>query len=79
MGWGGGGGTGTRGPGRGGCVPPPHTPPAPVPVPTERISRFLAEQQLPLSLVGASYGGVSVNDCIASAKAAVERLLGGLR
>uniref|UniRef100_A0A493SU34 Protoporphyrinogen oxidase n=1 Tax=Anas platyrhynchos platyrhynchos TaxID=8840 RepID=A0A493SU34_ANAPP len=43
----------------------------------ERISRFLAEQRLPLSLVGASYAGVSVNDCIASAKAAVEQLLGG--
>ncbi|NXS51049.1 PPOX oxidase, partial [Balaeniceps rex] len=43
---------------------------------TERIARFLAEQRLPLSLVGASYAGVSVNDCIASAKAAVERLLG---
>ncbi|XP_074665253.1 protoporphyrinogen oxidase isoform X2 [Strix aluco] len=43
---------------------------------TERIGRFLAEQQLPLSLVGASYAGVSVNDCIASARAAVERLLG---
>ncbi|NXW88443.1 PPOX oxidase, partial [Alopecoenas beccarii] len=43
---------------------------------TERISRFLAEQQLPLSLIGASYAGVSVNDCIASAKAAVGRLLG---
>ncbi|NXG65207.1 PPOX oxidase, partial [Hemiprocne comata] len=43
---------------------------------TERITRFLAEQQLPLSLVGASYAGVSVNDCIASAKAAVGRLLG---
>ncbi|XP_042640733.1 protoporphyrinogen oxidase isoform X1 [Tyto alba] len=43
---------------------------------TERISHFLAEQRLPLSLVGASYTGVSVNDCIASAKAAVERLLG---
>ncbi|XP_033927108.1 protoporphyrinogen oxidase isoform X2 [Melopsittacus undulatus] len=43
---------------------------------TERISRFLAEHHLPLSLIGASYSGVSVNDCIASAKAAVERLLG---
>ncbi|NXK00847.1 PPOX oxidase, partial [Corythaixoides concolor] len=43
---------------------------------TERIGRFLAEQQLPLSLVGASYAGVAVNDCIASAKAAVGRLLG---
>uniref|UniRef100_A0A8C8B9R2 Protoporphyrinogen oxidase n=1 Tax=Otus sunia TaxID=257818 RepID=A0A8C8B9R2_9STRI len=43
---------------------------------TERIGRFLAEQQLPLSLIGASYAGVSVNDCIASARAAVGRLLG---
>ncbi|NWS49831.1 PPOX oxidase, partial [Probosciger aterrimus] len=43
---------------------------------TERIGRFLAEHRLPLSLIGASYSGVSVNDCIASAKAAVERLLG---
>ncbi|XP_065713661.1 protoporphyrinogen oxidase isoform X3 [Patagioenas fasciata] len=43
---------------------------------TERIGQFLVEQQLPLSLVGASYTGVSVNDCIASAKAAVGRLLG---
>ncbi|KAM9368356.1 protoporphyrinogen oxidase [Phaethornis superciliosus] len=42
---------------------------------TECITRFLAEQQLPLSLIGASYTGVSVNDCIASAKAAVGRLL----
>ncbi|NXH12730.1 PPOX oxidase, partial [Bucco capensis] len=43
---------------------------------TERIRRFLVEQQLPLSLIGASYSGVSVNDCIASAKAAVRQLLG---
>ncbi|NWS78759.1 PPOX oxidase, partial [Crotophaga sulcirostris] len=43
---------------------------------TERIAHFLEEQRLPLSLIGASYNGVSVNDCIASAKAAVERLLG---
>ncbi|NXG13839.1 PPOX oxidase, partial [Grallaria varia] len=42
----------------------------------ERISRFLREQQLPLSLIGASYTGVSINDCIASAKAAVGQLLG---
>ncbi|NWY63340.1 PPOX oxidase, partial [Chionis minor] len=43
---------------------------------TERIGRFLAEQRLPLSLIGASYAGVSVNDCIASAKAAVGQLMG---
>ena len=46
-------------------------------VPAERIGRWVEEQRLPLSLIGASYSGVSVNDCIASAKAAVGRLLGG--
>ncbi|XP_014118111.1 PREDICTED: protoporphyrinogen oxidase [Pseudopodoces humilis] len=46
------------------------------PLSPERIQRFLQEQALPLSLVGASYGGVSVNDCIASARAAVGRILG---
>ncbi|RMB88249.1 hypothetical protein DUI87_35361 [Hirundo rustica rustica] len=44
----------------------------------ERIQRFLEEQQLPLSLIGASYSGVSVNDCIAGAEAAVGRILGSL-
>ncbi|XP_064257626.1 protoporphyrinogen oxidase isoform X2 [Passer domesticus] len=44
----------------------------------ERIQRFLKEQELPLSLIGASYSGVSVNDCIASAKAAAARILGSL-
>ncbi|XP_015472129.1 protoporphyrinogen oxidase, partial [Parus major] len=46
------------------------------PLSPERIQRFLQAQALPLSLVGASYGGVSVNDCISSARAAVGRLLG---
>ena len=46
-------------------------------VPAERIGRLVEEQRLPLSLIGASYSGVSVNDCIASARAAVGRLLGG--
>uniref|UniRef100_A0A8C3J4J9 Protoporphyrinogen oxidase n=1 Tax=Calidris pygmaea TaxID=425635 RepID=A0A8C3J4J9_9CHAR len=46
---------------------------------TERIGQFLAKQRLPLSLIGASFAGVSVNDCIASAKAAVGQLMGGLR
>lgn len=73
--------TGKGGTGHGGRVPSVGVPwrggrPTRVPVPAERIGRFLAEQQLPLSLVGASYAGVSVNDCIASAKAAVARLLG---
>lgn len=64
---------GTRG-GHRGCHRPSVRPSV---HPAERISRFLAEQRLPLSLVGASYAGVSVNDCIASAKAAVGQLLGG--
>ncbi|XP_066424444.1 protoporphyrinogen oxidase isoform X2 [Molothrus aeneus] len=42
----------------------------------ERIQRFLKEQELPLSLIGASYSGVSVNDCIAGAKEAVAKILG---
>ncbi|NXS52452.1 PPOX oxidase, partial [Brachypteracias leptosomus] len=68
---------GKRGPGWGGPGPPPKCPP-PIPVPPpEHINRFLAQHRLPLSLIGASYGGVSVNDCIASAKAAVGGLLGG--
>ncbi|XP_033927110.1 protoporphyrinogen oxidase isoform X4 [Melopsittacus undulatus] len=60
----------------GGAPDAPSPVPSTHPGPTERISRFLAEHHLPLSLIGASYSGVSVNDCIASAKAAVERLLG---
>uniref|UniRef100_A0A8C3SA22 Protoporphyrinogen oxidase n=1 Tax=Chelydra serpentina TaxID=8475 RepID=A0A8C3SA22_CHESE len=39
------------------------------------ISRYLEQEGLPLSLIGASYQGVSVNDCIYSAKTAVTRLL----
>ncbi|NXV56204.1 PPOX oxidase, partial [Molothrus ater] len=42
----------------------------------ERIQRFLKEQELPLSLIGASYSGVSVNDCIAGAKEGVAKILG---
>ncbi|XP_075464023.1 protoporphyrinogen oxidase [Ascaphus truei] len=43
---------------------------------TDRIFSFLREQSLPLSLIGASYEGVSVNDCIYHAKNAVHSLLG---
>uniref|UniRef100_A0A8C3QJZ6 Protoporphyrinogen oxidase n=1 Tax=Cyanoderma ruficeps TaxID=181631 RepID=A0A8C3QJZ6_9PASS len=68
------------------CVPPPSPCPQDcIPQYTlghwerlERIQKFLREQQLPLSLIGASYWGVSVNDCIASAKEAVGRILGSL-
>ncbi|XP_043391491.1 protoporphyrinogen oxidase isoform X2 [Chelonia mydas] len=42
---------------------------------TETISRYLEREGLPLSLIGASYQGVSVNDCIYNAKMAVTRLL----
>ncbi|XP_072214722.1 protoporphyrinogen oxidase [Excalfactoria chinensis] len=42
----------------------------------EHIQHLVQEQQLPLSLIGASYSGVSVNDCIASARTAVGRLMG---
>ncbi|XP_030044181.1 protoporphyrinogen oxidase isoform X2 [Microcaecilia unicolor] len=41
---------------------------------TENIFKYLKHQMLPLSVVGASYEGVSVNDCIFSARNAVEKL-----
>ncbi|XP_078525294.1 protoporphyrinogen oxidase [Lissotriton helveticus] len=43
---------------------------------TDNIFRYLEENALPLSLIGASFEGVSVNDCIYNARKAVERLLG---
>ncbi|KAM4690760.1 protoporphyrinogen oxidase isoform 1-T2 [Rhinophrynus dorsalis] len=39
------------------------------------IFSYLREHSLPLSLIGASYDGVSVNDCIYNAKNAVHKLL----
>ncbi|KAM4603143.1 protoporphyrinogen oxidase [Discoglossus pictus] len=42
----------------------------------ENISSFLRQHSLPLSLIGASYDGVAVNDCIYNAKNAVHTLLG---
>ncbi|XP_074836928.1 protoporphyrinogen oxidase isoform X2 [Carettochelys insculpta] len=42
----------------------------------ETINQYLEEQGLPLSLIGASYQGVSMNDCIYNAKTAVTQLLG---
>ncbi|XP_060113128.1 protoporphyrinogen oxidase [Heteronotia binoei] len=42
----------------------------------EAITAYLDQKKLPLSLVGASYEGVSVNDCIFSARKAVTKLLG---
>ncbi|KAG8432029.1 hypothetical protein GDO86_020157 [Hymenochirus boettgeri] len=43
---------------------------------TGNISSYLHQLSLPLSLIGASYHGVSVNDCIYNAKKAVHNLLG---
>ncbi|XP_033730420.1 protoporphyrinogen oxidase-like [Pecten maximus] len=42
----------------------------------ERIFKYIKDKNLPLSLVGSSYKGVSVNDCIYNSKLAVERLTG---
>ncbi|MGH0154291.1 UNVERIFIED_CONTAM: hypothetical protein FKN15_057460, partial [Acipenser sinensis] len=42
----------------------------------EKIRQYLGQHSLPLSLVGSSYQGVSVNDVIFSSKRTVERLLG---
>uniref|UniRef100_A0A8C5SL86 Protoporphyrinogen oxidase n=1 Tax=Laticauda laticaudata TaxID=8630 RepID=A0A8C5SL86_LATLA len=42
----------------------------------ESATSQLKQHNLPLSLVGASYGGVSVNDCIFNAQTAVSRLVG---
>nr|XP_060614281.1 protoporphyrinogen oxidase [Anolis sagrei ordinatus]XP_060614282.1 protoporphyrinogen oxidase [Anolis sagrei ordinatus] len=42
----------------------------------ENAAAYLVQQKLPLSLIGASYEGVSVNDCISGARTAVVKLLG---
>ncbi|XP_028679029.1 protoporphyrinogen oxidase isoform X1 [Erpetoichthys calabaricus] len=42
----------------------------------DNIWSLIEQHRLPLSLVGASYEGVSVNDCIFGGKRAAERLLG---
>ncbi|KAJ6657041.1 hypothetical protein lerEdw1_003042 [Lerista edwardsae] len=42
----------------------------------ESAAAFLQRQKLPLTLIGASYEGVSVNDCISGAQTAVAKLLG---
>lgn len=41
----------------------------------ERIKAYVNEHNLPLSLVGASYDGVSINDVILSARTAVKNLI----
>ncbi|XP_031747173.1 protoporphyrinogen oxidase [Xenopus tropicalis] len=43
---------------------------------TGNISAYTRQLSLPLSLIGASYHGVSVNDCIYNARQAVHSLLG---
>uniref|UniRef100_A0A5F5PHU0 Ubiquitin specific peptidase 21 n=2 Tax=Equus TaxID=9789 RepID=A0A5F5PHU0_HORSE len=42
----------------------------------ESATQFLAAQRLPLTLAGASYEGVAVNDCIESGRQAAVRVLG---
>lgn len=42
----------------------------------ESATRFLAAHRLPLTLAGASYEGVAVNDCIESGRQAAARVLG---
>ncbi|XP_078664553.1 protoporphyrinogen oxidase-like [Branchiostoma floridae x Branchiostoma belcheri] len=41
----------------------------------EQMESYIAEKRLPLSLVGCSYRGVGVNDCVLSARKAVTDLL----
>lgn len=43
---------------------------------SESMRNFLKKENLPLSLIGASYDGVSVNDVIYSGRTAAEELLG---
>lgn len=42
----------------------------------EHLFSYIRQHSLPLSLIGASYQGVSVNDCIYNAKKSVQRLTG---
>ena len=42
----------------------------------ENISSYIQDHKLPLSLIGSSYKGVSVNDCINNARLAVEDVTG---
>ncbi|XP_071970676.1 protoporphyrinogen oxidase isoform X2 [Engystomops pustulosus] len=42
----------------------------------DHLFSYIHQHSLPLSLIGASYQGVSVNDCIYNAKKAVQRLTG---
>jgi oxygen-dependent protoporphyrinogen oxidase len=41
----------------------------------DTISKLIQEKAVPLSLVGMSYHGVSVNDCVHNSFTAVDRLL----
>uniref|UniRef100_A0A7N4PZL7 Protoporphyrinogen oxidase n=1 Tax=Sarcophilus harrisii TaxID=9305 RepID=A0A7N4PZL7_SARHA len=44
----------------------------------EAAAQFLAKHQLPLTLAGASYEGVSVNDCIESGRRAAAQVLNAI-
>ena len=41
----------------------------------KNIFDFIEQRKLPLSLIGASYNGVSMNDCIYNAQLTVDRIL----
>lgn len=43
---------------------------------SESMRNFIKKENLPLSLIGSSYDGVSVNDVIFSGRMAAEELLG---
>lgn len=42
---------------------------------SDTVTGYITENQLPLTLVGASYRGVSVNDCIYNALQATNKLV----
>ena len=44
----------------------------------KRIFGYVQEKKLPLTLIGASYKGVSVNDCVYNAQKGVEEIAGQL-
>jgi len=41
----------------------------------EKAEDLIAEHGLPISLLGASYWGVSVNDCVFNSRVAVAKIL----
>ena len=46
---------------------------------SENINRYIEDNKLPLTLTGASYRGVAVNDVILDARTQVEKLLNQMK